>query len=263
MILCIDAGNSQIYCGLYRDSKIVLRFRKVSDQAASSDEIGLFLRSAIRENGFDPDAVDHIAYCSVVPDMNHAVVNSCRHYFGCEPYVLKAGTRTGLKIKYKNPQAVGADRIANAIGGIHRYPGKNLIIADFGTATTFDVITADKDYLGGAIISGMRLGMQALEEHTAKLPKVEIVQPDRVCGQSTEESIQSGLFYGNLGAVRELVTRLAEENFSGTQNLKVLATGGFSTLFRDSGVFDEVIPDLVLEGIFQALKMNTKHQVSP
>ncbi|MBC8452639.1 MAG: type III pantothenate kinase [Spirochaetes bacterium] len=257
MILCIDAGNSQIYCGLYRDSQIVLRFRKVSDQASSSDEIGLFLRGAIRENGFDPDAVKHIAYCSVVPDMNHAVVNSCKHYFGIDPFVLKAGTRTGLKIRYKNPLAVGADRIANAIGAIHRYPGKNLLIADFGTATTFDVITAAKEYLGGAIMSGMRLGMQALEEHTAKLPKVEILQPDRVCGQSTEESIQSGLYYGNLGAVRELVTRLTEENFTKGQEVKVLATGGFSTLFRDAGVFDEVIPDLVLEGIYQALKMNS------
>ena len=98
--------------------------------------------------------------------------------------------------------------------------------------------------------------MQALEEHTAKLPKVEIVQPNRVCGQSTEESIQSGLFYGNLGAVRELVGRLAEENFPGGKDLKVLATGGFSSLFRDAGVFDEVIPDLVLEGIFQAQQMN-------
>ena len=108
--------------------------------------------------------------------------------------MLKAGTRTGLKIKYKNPLAVGADRIANAIGGIHRYPGKNLIIADFGTATTFDVITADKDYLGGAIISGMRLGMQALEEHTAKLPKVEIVQPDRVAVRVLRKAFNQGFF---------------------------------------------------------------------
>ncbi len=258
MILCIDAGNSQIYCGLYKESRIVLRFRKVSDQASSSDEIGLFLRSAIRENGFNPDDIHSIAYCSVVPDMNHAVINSCRRYFGCEPFVLKAGVKTGLKIKFKNPLAIGADRIANSIGGIYRYPGDNLIIADFGTATTFDVITAEKEYLGGVIISGMRLAMQALEEHTAKLPKVEIVQPDHVCGKNTEESIQAGLYYGTLGAVREIVDRLTGENFSGSRNLKILATGGFSTLFRDAGVFDEVIPDLVLEGIFQAQQMNIR-----
>jgi type III pantothenate kinase len=200
MILCIDVGNSQIYCGLYRERSLVLQFRKVSDQAVSSDEMGLFLRSAIRENGFDPDGVNAVAYASVVPDLNHAMLNSCRRYFRQEPFVLRTGVRTGLKIAYKNPQAVGADRIANAIGGIRRYPGEHLIVADFGTATTYDVITAEKVYLGGIIMPGLRLSMQALEEHTAKLPKVEIVQPAKVCGQTTEESIQSGLYYSNLGA---------------------------------------------------------------
>lgn len=255
MVLCIDAGNSQIFCGLYREGELVLQFRKVSDQMVSSDEMGLFLRSAIRENGFDPDAVSAIAYGSVVPDLNHAMINSCRRYFRQEPFVLRSGVKTGLKIAYKNPQSVGADRIANAIGGTRRYPGENLIIADFGTATTYDVVSAGKVYLGGVILPGLRLSMQALEEHTAKLPKVEIVQPARVCGQTTEESIQSGLYYSNLGAAREIVSRLTRENFRDRQP-KVLATGGFSSLFWDAGLFDEIIPDLVLEGIFHAQQMN-------
>jgi len=255
MVLCIDAGNTQIFCGLYDQDEIVLRFRKVSTQSASSDEIGLFLRSAIRENGFDPERVERVAFCSVVPDMNHAVINSCRRYFGHEPFVLKAGVKTGLKIRYKNPQAVGADRIANAIGGIRHYPGQNLIIADFGTATTFDVINARREYMGGAIIPGVRLSMQSLEEHTAKLPKVEIIQPEHVCGTNTEESIQSGLYYGNLGAVKELISRLKKEQFP-QQSVTVLATGGFSSLFRNANLFDEIIPDLVLDGIFFAQQLN-------
>lgn len=257
MILCIDAGNSQLYCGLFVNGEIVLRFRKVSDISASSDEIGLFLRSAIRENGFNPDDVRRIAYCSVVPDLNHAVFNSCRRYFNLEPFSLRPGVKTGLRIKYKSPSSVGADRIADAIGAIARYPNRGLIIVDFGTAITFDVITAGRDYLGGAIMPGMRIAMQALEERTAKLPKVEIVQPQQVCGQTTEESIQSGLYFGTLGAAREIIRRLVREHFSQEQLPPIiLATGGFSGLFKDAGLFDEMLPDLVLEGIFIAQEMN-------
>lgn len=259
MILCIDIGNSQIYCGLYKDGKPVLRFRKVSDQAASSDEIGLFLKSAIRENGFEARDISRIAFCSVVPDLNHAITNSCRRYFSLEPFVLRAGIKTGLKIRYKNPGAVGADRIANAIGAIYRYPGRDIIVADFGTATTFDVITANKEYLGGAIIPGLRISMQALEQKTAKLPKVEIIRPQKSCGQTTEESIQSGLFFGALGSAKEIIQKLCKESFpqnASAQKPVVLATGGFSSLFQGENLFDEIIPDLVFEGIFKAQEMN-------
>ncbi len=255
MILCIDAGNTQLYAGLFKDGKVVLRFRKVTDMGISSDELGFFLKGVIRENGFDPEEVKRVACCSVVPDLNHALYNSCRRYFGHEPFMLKSGVRTGLKIRYKNPAAVGADRISNAIAGVARYPGKNLIVADFGTATTFDVITAGKEYIGGVIVPGMRLSMKALEENTAKLPKVEITTPERVCGQTTETSIQSGLYYGALGTAREVITRLKQEQFSSGETV-VLGTGGFSGLFTASGLFDQILPDLVLEGIYTAQEMN-------
>ncbi|MCK5201962.1 MAG: type III pantothenate kinase, partial [Spirochaetales bacterium] len=204
MILCIDIGNTQLYAGIYKNEKVVLHFRKVLDKGISSDEIGIFLKSAIRENGYDPKEIRRIAYCSVVPDVNHSIENSCRHYFDIEPFSLKPGIKTGLKIKYSNPGEVGADRIANAIGAYSLYPDKNMIIADFGTATTFAVLTSQREYLGGAIIPGMKIAMQSLEERTAKLPKVEIVKPSRSCGRSTVESIQSGLFYGNLGMIKEI-----------------------------------------------------------
>ncbi|MCF7942289.1 MAG: type III pantothenate kinase [Spirochaetia bacterium] len=255
MVLCIDVGNTQLYGGLFQDGDVVLRFRKVSDMGISSDELGFFLKGVIRENGFDPDMIRRIACCSVVPDMNHALINSCVRYFGKEPFVLKAGVKTGLKIRYKDPSAVGADRIANAIAAVAHYPGENLIIADFGTATTFDVVTADKEYLGGVIVPGMRLSMRALEAHTAKLPKVEITVPDQVCGQTTEQSIQSGLYYGTAGTIREVVRGITAERFGGVRPI-VLGTGGFSGLFRETGLFDEILPDLVLEGTYLAQEMN-------
>jgi type III pantothenate kinase len=248
-------GNTQLYGGLFKEKEVVFRFRKVMNKGISSDEIGIFLRSVIRENGLDPSDVSRIAYCSVVPDLNHSLENSCRHYFNLEPFSLKPGVKTGLKIKYSNPGEVGADRIADAIGAYTRYPGKNIIIVDFGTATTIEVLTKDREYLGGAIVPGMKIAMQALEERTAKLPKVEIVKPNRACGRSTIESIQSGLFFGNLGIIKEITRMITKENFKDEKPL-ILGTGGFSGLYRESGVFDEIIPDLVLDGIFKAQELN-------
>jgi type III pantothenate kinase len=255
MIMCLDIGNTQLYGGLYKEDKVVYRFRKVMNKGISSDEIGIFLRSVIKENGFDPGAIKRIAYCSVVPDVNHSVSNSCRHYFGIEPFALKPGVKTGLKIKYTNPGEVGADRIADAIGAYTLFPDQNIIIVDFGTATTIEVLTKDKEYLGGAIVPGLKIAMQSLEERTAKLPKVEIVKPTRACGRTTIESIQSGLYYGNLGIIKEITRCIIKENFNGVKPL-IIGTGGFSALYRDSGLFDEIIPDLVLDGIFKAQELN-------
>jgi type III pantothenate kinase len=257
MILCLDIGNTQLYGGLYKNKKVVYRFRKVVSKEISSDEIGIFLRSVIKENGFDPSEIDRIAYCSVVPDVNHAITNSCRHYFNREPFSLKPGVKTGLKIKYANPGEVGSDRIADAIGAYTRYPNQNIIIVDFGTATTFDVLTKDREYLGGAIAPGMKIAMQSLEERTAKLPKVEIIKSTRACGKTTIESIQSGLYYGTLGIIKEITQSITKENFKGQKPL-IIGTGGFAGLYRDSGVFDEIIPDLVLDGIYTAQELNFK-----
>ncbi len=255
MILCLDIGNTQLYGGLFKDGEVVFRFRKVMNKGISSDEIGIFLRSVIKENGFDSTDISRIAYCSVVPDLNHSINNSCRHYFKLEPFSLKQGAKTGLKIKYTNPGEVGADRIADAIGAYTRYPGKNIIIVDFGTATTIEVLTKDREYLGGAIVPGLKIAMQSLEERTAKLPKVEIVKPTRACGRTTIESIQSGLYYGNLGIIKEITKTITKENFNGEKPM-ILGTGGFSGLYRESGVFDEIIPDLVLDGIYKAQELN-------
>ncbi len=150
---------------------------------------------------------------------------------------------------------VGADRIANAIAATQQFPATNLIIIDFGTATTFCAITAQKAYLGGAILPGVRLAVDALSNNTAKLPAVEIVKVEQALGRSTIESIQSGVFYGALGACRELILRIKKEAFPG-QEVLVLATGGFASLFDKQGLYDQHLPDLVLQGMRLAVGLN-------
>lgn len=255
MILTLDVGNSQIYAGVFDGDQLKLTFRKPTKDGASSDELGLFLRAALRENGLQPERIEHIAICSVVPDVVHSLRNACFKYFKRTPFLLQAGVKTGLKIKYRNPLEVGADRIANAIAATHQFPGKDLIIVDFGTATTFCAITADSDYLGGVIVAGPRIQMESLESRTAKLPTVEIISREETLGRSTVESIQSGIFYGQIGMVREISSRLTEECFGGRRPW-IIGTGGFSTLFDKHGLFDAVIPDLVLKGLVRALQMN-------
>jgi type III pantothenate kinase len=189
-----------------------------------------------------------------VPDVVHSLKNCCRKYFNVSSFILQPGVKTGLQIKYRNPLEVGSDRIANIIAASHLYPGRNLIVIDYGTATTFDVATAKKEYLGGAIMPGLRISMEALESKTARLPSVEILAADTAVGKSTVESIQTGLYYGNIGATRELVARITEEAFD--EPPIVLGTGGFASLFEKARIFDAEIPDLVLRGMFLALKMN-------
>lgn len=255
MILCLDVGNTQIYAGLFDKDKMVLSFRRSSKSGASSDETGIFLRTAIRENGFDPAKVKQIAICSVVPEVIYSLRGACMKYFNINPFILQAGVKTGLKIKYRNPLEVGADRIANSIAATHLYPGKNLILVDLGTATTFCAVSKDKDYLGGSIVAGMRLCMEALESKTAKLPSVEIVAMHEALGRATIESIQSGLYYGHLGTIKELTERITKECFQGERPM-VIGTGGFSYLFEKEKVFDEIVPDLVLKGMLIALQHN-------
>lgn len=264
MVLCLDVGNSQIHGGVFSGEKLELQFRRTTRHGSTSDELGVFLRGVLKENDLNPEQVNQIAICTVVPEVLHSLKNACKKYFNINPFVLQAGVKTGLKIKYRNPLEVGADRIANAIAATHLYSHQNLIVIDFGTATTFCAINQNKEYLGGVILPGLRISMTTLEANTSKLPAVEIVVPDNQLGRSTVESIQSGLFFGCLGAVKEIKNRLIQEAFQGLKT-KVLVTGGFASLFKEGiekgviedNLFDEEIPDLVLKGLFLALKMNT------
>lgn len=256
MLLCLDVGNSQIYCGVYDGDDLALQFRRTSSTRSSSDELGVFMRAALRENGVDPESITRIAVCSVVPDMIYSLRSCCQKYFQMEPLVMRPGIRTGLKISYKDPKEVGADRIADAVGAMKLYPDRNIIVVDFGTATTVCAVSKDREFLGGNIVPGVRLSMDALEEKTAQLPSVEIVPVRSAIGRSTVESIQNGLYWSNVGMVKELVTRITAEVFPDEPPL-VIGTGGFAHLFDGEKLFDAVVPDLILEGLREAVRLNS------
>lgn len=255
MLLCLDVGNSQVFGGLFDDDLLRVQFRRTSQLHSSSDELGVFFRSVLRENNVDPDHISQVAICCVVPDLLYSLRACCQKYFSLEPLVLRPGIKTGLKISYRDPKEVGADRIADAVGAVTMFPGKNMIVADFGTATTLCAITKDKEFLGGNIIPGVRLSMEALEERTAQLPAVEIVPPSRALGRTTIESIQSGLYWSNVGMVRELIGRITKEEFEDEPPI-VIGTGGFAQLFNREKLFDHVVPDLILTGLREIVRIN-------
>jgi type III pantothenate kinase len=253
MLLCIDVGNSQLFGGVYDGEDLKFTFRRTSSIRGSSDEFATFFRGVIRENGVDPGEIDMVAICSVVPEVVHSLRNCFRKYFGFDAFVLEPGAKTGLKIRYRNPLEVGADKVANAMGGIARCPGRNLVIVDFGTATTLCAVTRDKEYLGGIITPGIQISMAALGSGTARLPTVEIVRPSEVLGRSIVESIQSGLYYGTLATVRSLVELISKERFA-LEKPVLLATGGFGRLFEEEHLFDAFIPELALLGLRKAVE---------
>jgi len=262
MILSLDVGNTQVFGGVFDgpigQEKMLISFRRSSKQGSSSDEVGVFLRMVIRENGIDPAQIKLIVLCSVVPEVIYSLRGACQKYFNITPFILQAGVKTGLRIKYRNPLEVGADRIANSIAAVNLYPNQHLILVDLGTATTFCAVSKEKEYLGGAIIAGLKLSMEALEAKTAKLPSVEIMSRSEVLGQSTVESLQSGLYYGHLGAMREIISRITHESFKNEKTF-VIGTGGFSSLFEKEKIFNTIVPDLVLKGNLIALQMNSQN----
>jgi type III pantothenate kinase len=255
MLLALDVGNSQIFAGVYDGDILKITFRRTSSIRASSDEFGTFFRATLRENGVDPEQIDMAGICSVVPDAVHSLRNCFRKYFRFEPFLLQPGVKTGLKIRYRNPLEVGADKIANAMGALSRFPDRNLLIVDFGTATTLCAVTREKEYLGGVITPGINIAMAALESRTARLPAVEIIRPSEVLGRSTVESIQSGLYYGTLATVRSLATSITKEHFARDQPV-IIGTGGFGRLFEEEDLFDVFVPELPLIGLRRAVELS-------
>jgi len=255
MLLCLDVGNTQIHGGVFDADALRLQFRKSTHPLGSSDELGIFFTAVLRENGMDPRAITGTALCSVVPPAGYALRAACIKYFRHEPFVLQAGVKTGLKIRYRNPAEVGADRVANAVAATRRHPGRPVIVVDCGTATVIDVVTADGDYLGGAIMPGIGLSAETLSTRTAKLPAVEIHRPEVVLGRTSAESILSGLYHGHVGAIRHLLATIAAETFGG-ERPRVIGTGGFARLFAAEELFDEVVPELVLLGLREAVRLN-------
>lgn len=255
LLLCLDVGNTHILGGVFDQQTLVARFRYATHLIGTADQFGIFLLNILQANQIAPQSITATAIASVVPGSDYTIKHTITAYLDTPIFMLQAGAKTGLNIKYKNPAEVGADRIANAIGAVNQYPNQNIIIIDMGTATTVCAISKRKDYLGGAIFPGMRLGMASLSTHTAKLMEVDIEACDAYIGRTTKESIQSGLYFGQLGALKEVIAGIKRDVFTDEEVL-ILGSGGFAQLYKDRGLFDVILPDLVLQGLAKAYALS-------
>lgn len=255
MMLCLDIGNTHIYGGLLNQKEILLRFRFPSAQSCTSDTLGIFLKDVIRENHFDPTFITAICMSSVVPALDYSVIAACKKYFSVTPISIKPGTHTGLTLAIDNPAELGADRIANAVGALAQFPGKNLAIFDFGTATTGCAISKEAVYIGGAILPGFKLSMGALSSKTALLSDVDILQPENALGKNTQSQLQIGIYYSQLGAIKEMLHQWQSTVFKDEPAI-VIATGGYARLLMKEPIFDVNLPDLVLHGLSEIWRKN-------
>lgn len=253
MLLTIDVGNTNIVVGVYDGESLVHHFRISTDRARTDDESGLLLSSLLAEAGLSWDRMTAAALASVVPPLTEVWRRVCmKRMKGVPPLVVGPGVKTGMPILYENPREVGADRIVNAVAGYERYRGHpggphGMIIVDFGTATTFDVVSAKGEYMGGAIAPGVVISTEALFMRASKLPRVDLEMPVSAIGRTTVTSMQAGILFGYVGLVDGLVNRMRGELPFAP---KVLATGGLATVIaKHSTTIEEVDDNLTLEGL--------------
>jgi type III pantothenate kinase len=253
MLLCIDIGNTNITLGLYEGSTLGPRWRLATDHERMPDEFGLQLIGLMQLAGKTATDIVGVSMASVVPPLTSRWVEVCRGFLHREPIVVDAGVRTGVKIRYEDPRAVGADRIVDAAAAYRLYGGPACIV-DFGTATTFDALSATGEYLGGAIAPGIGIAAQALFERTSKLPRVDLDRPPAAIGRNTTHAIQSGLLFGYVGLVEGMVARFRIEL---GPEMKVIGTGGLAeVLAKETRVLEILAPWLTLDGLRMIYEMN-------
>lgn len=256
MLLVIDVGNTNIVFGIYKDDELLYDWRISTSKDRTSDEYGLVFNQIFQFNGINPKDIKSVIMSSVVPPLMHTIPTMSMRYLGVNPMIVGPDLDTGINIKYDNPNEVGADRIVNAVAGFKKYGGP-LIIVDVGTAITFCSISSEGDYLGGIIYPGIKISSEALFMRTAKLPKVEILKPDRVIGKNTASSIQSGLVYGYIGMIDYIIKKMIEEMCTSKEEVTVVGTGGFSTLIAsESEYICEIDRLLTLEGLKMIYERN-------
>jgi|LSQX01.2.fsa_nt_gb type III pantothenate kinase len=253
MILAVDIGNTHTVLGLFRGKDLIGNWKLQTDSRRTEDEMGSCLLSLFSAGGIDRDEIRGVVVSCVVPPIRHAFEAMVHRYLGTRPLVVGPGIKTGIPIHYENPKEVGSDRIANAVATVHHH-GVPAIVVDFGTATSFDAISRDGAYLGGAIAPGIWIAAEALFLQTAKLPRIDLVRPARAIGKNTVSSLQAGIIFGYVGMVEELVARLQEE-LAGSPI--VVATGSYARLIAgETKVIDKIDLELTLEGLRLIYEMN-------
>ena len=246
MLLTIDIGNTNITMGLYQGNELGARWRLATMHERMPDEFGIQILGLLSHAGIMPEDISGICLASVVPPVTGKIVETCKKYLKLEPLVVDTGVKTGVRILYENPRSVGADRIVDA-AAVQRLYGGPACVVDFGTATTFDAISSEGDYLGGAIAPGIQIAAEALFLRTAKLPRVELRRPPASIGRNTVHAMQSGLLFGYVSLVEGMIARFRVEL---GDNMKVIATGGLAEIVAEETETIEIIaPWLTLDGL--------------
>lgn len=256
MLLVIDVGNTNIVFGLYKGDELIHDWRISSNKDKTSDEYGTLITQILNNVHVKPVMVEDIIISSVVPNLMYTLQNMVIKYFNRDPLVVGVGVKTGINIRYDNPREVGADRIVNAVACVEKYGGPCIII-DVGTAITFCVVDEKKNYLGGLIMPGISISAEALFTRTSKLPKIEIVRPEKVIGKTTVTSMQSGLYFGFSSMIDGIIDHIISELPESQRQVKIIATGGFSALLLGESKHKVTIDrDLTLEGLRWIYEMN-------
>ena len=256
MILTLDVGNTNMTGGVFKDDEIAATFRMTTKIPRTSDEYGMVLFNLLRQNQIEPKDIKDAIICSVVPDVMHSLASAMIKYLDIKPIIVGAEIETGLRIALPNPKQVGADRIVDAVAAYELYGGPVLVM-DYGTATTYDLVNEDGVFVGGITAPGIAISAKALWEDAAKLPKIEIAKPENVIGNDTISSMQSGLVYGQIGQAEYLIKKVKEE--SGFENLKVVATGGLGRIISEStDMIDIYDANLTLKGIYLVYKKQNR-----
>ena len=247
MLLVIDVGNTNITIGLYEGKEIKCHVRMTTKIPRTSDEYGIMLTELLDRQGFRVSDVNGVIIASVVPNVMHSLTSSIVKYFNTEPLIVGPGTKTGIRIDTTNPREIGPDRIVDAVAAYEIYGGPMLVL-DFGTATTYELVTEEGHFVAGITAPGIRISAKALWEGTAKLPEIEIVKPLSILAQDTITSMQAGLMFGQIGQTEYIIRQVKKE--AGLKDMKVVATGGLGRIISDeTDLIDEYNADLTLEGL--------------
>lgn len=248
MLLTIDVGNTNITVGVFKEKEIITTFRLTTKQARTSDEYAISLSGILLQNGIELKAIKDVIISSVVPNVMHSLTSAIIKYLDIRPIIVEAGIRTGIKVVTENPKQIGADRIVDAAAAYELYGGP-VIVVDFGTATTYDLVDEHGAFLSGVTAPGIRISAKALWEDAAKLPNVEIKKPDSILAKETISSMQAGIVYGQIGQTEYIIRKMKEEA-EALGSIKVVATGGLGSIIApETDAIDIYNPNLTLQGM--------------